>query len=98
MSDLYLGMAVSNDDCDALASHARNRLQSDRDDRCQDSRRHFPFVATGVVQPALLLRALIAPKEKWEFGSAPRAGSSCFVIAEAMGPTSRPLGSAQLGE
>jgi hypothetical protein len=45
MPDLYLGKAVSNDDCDALASHARNRLQSDRDDRCQDSRRHFPFVA-----------------------------------------------------
>jgi hypothetical protein len=30
MLDLYLGKAVSNDDCDGLASHARNRLQSDR--------------------------------------------------------------------
>jgi hypothetical protein len=47
MPELYLGMAASNDDCDALASHAGNRLQSDRDDRCQDSRRHFPFVAEG---------------------------------------------------
>ncbi len=44
-ADLHLGKAVSNDDCDALASHTRNRLQSDRDDRCQDGRRHFPFVA-----------------------------------------------------
>ena len=45
MPDLYLGIAVSNDDCDALASDARNRLRSDRDDSCQDSPRHFPFVA-----------------------------------------------------
>lgn len=44
-ADLYLGIAMSNDDCDALASHARNRLQTDCDDRCQDSGRHFAFVA-----------------------------------------------------
>ena len=35
----YLGKAVSNDDCDALASHARNR----RDDRCQDSPAPLPL-------------------------------------------------------
>jgi hypothetical protein len=52
MPDLYLGKGVSNADCDALASHARNRLQSDRDDRCEDSRRHFPFVA----DPGLVAR------------------------------------------
>jgi hypothetical protein len=33
----------------------------------------YSFVATGVVQPALLLRALVASTEKWEFGSAARA-------------------------
>ena len=54
MPDLYLGKAVSNDDCDALASHARNRLQSDRDDRCQDSRRHCRFVANRAVLTKLL--------------------------------------------
>ena len=32
-----------NDDCDALATHARNRLQSNPDARCQDSHRHFPL-------------------------------------------------------
>ena len=46
---VLLGIAVSNVDCDALASHARNRVQSDRDDRCQDSPRHFPFVAIGAL-------------------------------------------------
>ena len=54
--NLYLGMAVSNGAGDALASRVRNRLQSDRDDCCQDSRRHFPFVApaaTAAVTPAL---------------------------------------------
>jgi hypothetical protein len=56
-ADLCLGEAVSNDDWDALASHARNRLQSDRDDRCQDSRRHFPFVAGAATSSRLLLKA-----------------------------------------
>jgi hypothetical protein len=40
-------------------------------------RPHFSFVAAGVVRRALLLGALIASKETWEFGSAPRAGGSC---------------------
>jgi hypothetical protein len=35
--------------------------------------------ATGIVQPALLLRAVIVSKEKREFGSASGAGGSCFV-------------------
>ena len=47
MPDLYIGIAVSNADCDALASHACNHLQSDCDGRCQGRRRHFPFVAEG---------------------------------------------------
>jgi hypothetical protein len=55
MPDLCLGKAVSNNDCDALATHARNRLQSDRDDCCQDSPRHFPFVAHRAVVVRLLL-------------------------------------------
>ena len=55
MPDLYLGKAVSNDDRDALASHARNPLQSERDDRCQDSRRHFSFVAGAAASPRLPL-------------------------------------------
>jgi hypothetical protein len=64
MPDLYLGSAVSNDDCDALASHARNRLQSDRDDRSQDSRRHFPFVANAATWPSLPLRSATAPEQQ----------------------------------
>ena len=55
MPDLYLGIGVSDVDCDALASHARNRLQSDRDDRCQDSRRPFPFVAAAAANRRLPL-------------------------------------------
>ena len=60
-------MPVSNDDCDAVASHARNRLQSDRDDRCQDRRRHFPFVAQGAVSIGLPLPnqgAVAAPPQR----------------------------------
>ena len=57
MPGLCLGNAVFNDDCDALATHARNRLQSDPDARCQDSRRHFPFVATAAVSTRLPLFA-----------------------------------------
>jgi hypothetical protein len=45
MPDLDLGNSVSNDECDAIASHARNRLRSDRHDPSQDSRRHFRCVA-----------------------------------------------------
>ena len=67
----YLGKAVSNADCDALASHARNRLRSDRDDRCQDSRRHFPFVAHGAAIAALLLWKLVSPQRTL------RPGGSC---------------------
>ena len=48
MPDLNPGIGVFNDDCDALASHARNGLQSDRDDPCHDSRRHFPFIGPAV--------------------------------------------------
>ena len=33
------------DDCDALASHARNRLQPDRDDRCQDKPAPLPLLS-----------------------------------------------------
>jgi hypothetical protein len=47
MPGLHLGKAVSDDDCDALATHARNRLQSDRDDRCQDSRAPLPLCRRG---------------------------------------------------
>ena len=45
MPDLCLGKAVSNTTATPLQPTLGNRLQSDRDDRCQDSRRHFPFVA-----------------------------------------------------
>jgi hypothetical protein len=54
--DLYLEVqVVSNDDRDALASHVRNRLQSDHEDRCQDSRRHFSFVARAATGARVLL-------------------------------------------
>lgn len=39
------GTPISIADRDALASHARNRVQSHRDDRCEDSRRHVHHVA-----------------------------------------------------
>ena len=55
--DLYLGKAVSKEDRAALASHARNRLQSDRNDRCQGWRRHFSFVAATAVSTRLPLVA-----------------------------------------
>jgi hypothetical protein len=56
--------AASNDDCDALATHARNRLQSDPDARYRDTRRHFPFVAHRAVSDPLLLRRLVKLKGK----------------------------------
>jgi hypothetical protein len=62
--DLYLGKAVSNDDRDALATHARNRLQSDHDDRCQDSRRHFSLVAEPATKEPLLHLGSVTVKEK----------------------------------
>ena len=55
MPGLYLCKAESNDDCDALACHARNRLRSDCDDRCQPSLRHFPVVADTGLAAALPL-------------------------------------------
>jgi hypothetical protein len=60
---VYLGKAVSDDDCGALASDARNRLPSERDDRCQDGRRHCPFVARGAVLVRLQRRTRVAPKQ-----------------------------------
>lgn len=65
MPDLYVGKGVSNADCDALASHARNRLQSDRDDCCEGSRRHFPFVA----DPGLVARCRSRCRPKRKSGS-----------------------------
>jgi len=62
MPDLYLGNAVSSDDRDALAFHPRNRRRSDHDDRCQDSRRQFSFVAQGGVMARLLLWELAGQK------------------------------------
>lgn len=44
-------------------------LQSGRDQRCQDSRRHFPFVAHAATTGRLLLRALASEKEKPDLGS-----------------------------
>jgi hypothetical protein len=64
MPNLYLCKAVSNDDRDAFASHARNRLESDRDDRCQDSRRHSPSVASAATTARLLLPDLDKSKQK----------------------------------
>jgi hypothetical protein len=71
MPDLYLSMAVSDDDCDALASHARNRLQSDRDDPCQDRRRHFPLSEGGWVSRP--------PFGLWLHGCPDLSGSSSIV-------------------
>ena len=71
MPHLYVGKAVSNNDCDALVSHARNRLQSDREDRCQESRRQFPFVADGEPGRGLPLRLTAGPEEKPRRGCLP---------------------------
>ena len=54
-----------DDDCGALASDARNRLQSDRDHRCQDGRRHCPFVAARGAMTRLLRRELGGPKQNF---------------------------------
>ena len=40
-------MAVPDDDCDALASHPRNRLQPNRDERCQDKPAPLPLCRPG---------------------------------------------------
>ena len=55
MPDMYIGKTVSQRRLRS-ASHPTPaiRLQSDRDDRCQDSRRHFPFVAHAALSAALL--------------------------------------------
>jgi hypothetical protein len=42
----------------------RNRLQSERDARCQDSRCHFPFVAHAAMETAVLLEVPVDPKQK----------------------------------
>jgi len=69
MPDLYPSKAVSKEDCAALASHARNRLQSDRNDPCQDSRRHFPFVAYRAVIARLLRWEFVEPKQNFRVRS-----------------------------
>jgi hypothetical protein len=61
--DLYLGKAVSDDDCGALASDARNRLQSDRDHRCQDGRRHCPFYALRLLMCSRQLGGHFSPAQ-----------------------------------
>jgi hypothetical protein len=68
-ADLCTGKAVSNDDRDALASHTRNRIQFDRDDRGKEDRRDFPFVARAATSPTLLLLPSWMPEEKSESGT-----------------------------
>ena len=83
MPDLYLGKAVSNDDCDALASYARNRLQSDRVDRCQESGPHFRFVAPGATRSVLLLLLVVGPEQKAE--RRPGRPMTGLVVGEVSG-------------
>ena len=91
MPDLYLGKAVSNGDRYALASRARNRLQSHHDDRCQDSLRHFSFVAEAALSASLLLSArsgsdrLVStmPAQSGKEGSTNRAAIDLLVATSA---------------
>lgn len=85
-ADLCTGKAVSNDDRDALASHTRNRIQFDRDDRGKEDRRDFPFVAHAATPDVLLLPASKDWKQKSGQALGRRSCSRLFVEAELRRP------------
>ena len=64
-------------------THACNRLQSDRDDRCEDSRRHFPFVADPATRSPRPLRVVRDPERKPPDRLEPRQGCPSFVKPNA---------------
>ena len=59
-----LGKAVGSDDCDTSRIPRRQSGPRDENDRCQDRRCRFSFVARGATSSRLLLRFVKGPKEK----------------------------------